>query len=536
MASKAFDYRTLIGKRIYLICEIEIGTANHFRICTDEITIPGEGGGLFSAGLAGFTFADEVQLFEFGASERSIRIKADLDVDIAELIAKGADLTSARASVYQWVEGTDYADKRPILVNGLVDKPSYGERGESIRFSLKSNLHDSIATYPAEKLQIAATSEFTDANKTHNTWTDYEGTSYPMIFGRPGNNYAGEVKTGSPAVLGDRWIIAGHRCGAGLVSVHEQDYNLTPFSLAVGTDTDLQGNLYSYVDIPVALINSTWGISPYYNAKPFIKWPTTSFSRESIRDEGKMMRGAGEILEHFVDQAGDIEWDSGRARVVLKELNQIKLDFAITEPIEIWEWLRANLLPLAPVSMVNAGSGWYPIIVDRSLSGNEPVAKVNTDRDLWDRTADVDYEFADRKPRNSFRVEYGVDVRSDKPIGSAILSGDTDESNSYVRASYARYGAAPKQAEMTVISSEAEAQKVLAYWSRIYGLPIRFFEYVAGLEWAWLRAGMIVEITDPGLHIENQPMLIQAVEWSDEQAVGFRLAWLEDLPFDDRKV
>ncbi len=534
MASKAFDYRTLIGKRIYLICEIEIGTANHFRICTDEITIPGEGGGLFSAGLAGFTFADEVQLFEFGASERSIRIKADLDVDIAELIAKGADLTSARASVYQWVEGTDYADKRPILVNGLVDKPSYGERGESIRFSLKSNLHDSIATYPAEKLQIKG-DYLSGPARTHITHARFEGQSYPMIFGRPGNSLTGNVKPGSPAIRGDNWIIAGHRCGSAQVIAVEANVNKAQITAAVQTDTDLLGTVYSYIDINSA-IASTWGITPHTDAEVYIKWPDPSFSRESIRDEGKMMRGAGEILEHFVDQAGDIEWDSGRARVVLKELDQIKLDFAITEPIEIWEWLRANLLTLAPISMVNAGSGWYPIIVDRSLSGNDPVAKVNTDRDLWDRTSDVNYEFADRKPRNSFRVEYGVDVREDGPIGATVLSAEFEESNSYIRASHARYGTAPKQAEMTVISSEAEAQKVLAYWSRIYGLPIRFFEYVAGLEWAWLRAGMIVEITDPGLHIDNQPMLIQAVEWSDEQAVGFRLAWLEDLPFDDRKV
>ena len=535
MSEKAFDQRNLIDKRIHLVCEINLGSAGKFRIATDEVYIPGTGGGLFAAGLDGFSFSDEIELFDIGAPSRSVSIVAYVDTDVAELIAKGFDLTSAKASLWQWVEGSEYADLRPIIVDGRIDKPEYGEIGEALRFSLKSNIYESEATYPAPGLAVISPGHGMPATFTNGT--DTHGTIYPMVFGQPGNTGPTNVP-GSPVVgaynTAFYHLACGHHVAPGTeVNITEKDASLPPLVAYMSNGTDLQGNNVAFINLP-STIETSWGFTSRNDAEIYIQWKAGSFSQQNPFAPGSMLRGMGDVLAYFLALAPDIDFDRGRTMSVIQELNRVEMDFVITETVNVWEWLRSNLLPFAPISMVNSGEGWYPVIIERALADAAAVALVNVDLYQWERTSAVQYEFADGSPRNSFNVEYGVNARDDTAIGVAVLSANEDSANTYVRASAARYGDYVKTGSIDCIARTSEALKILKYWSRIYSMPMRVIEYVAPSEWSWLRAGMSVKITDPALHITEQTMIVQAIEWSDEQAIGLRLVWLEDLLHDDR--
>jgi hypothetical protein len=248
-------------------------------------------------------------------------------------------------------------------------------------------------------------------------------------------------------------------------------------------------------------------------------------------------RGMGEIIEYLLDYAPRILMDRGRTRTAGELLNHMKIDGVITEPVEVWRWLRANLLPFAPVSLAHGPDGMFPIVWDKDITENDTLAQVDAERDQWERTSPVTVEHLDGGPRNSFSIAYAVMAHTGAPEKRVTLDGSLEASNSYARTSYKRYGSREKPEEEAIAFYQQEdVEAVLAWWSRIYGFPMRSVEYTAPIEWGWLEAGSHIRFTDLRLHIIDQIAIVQSVEFSDQQIVGLRLVWLEDMPRDDRLI
>ena len=248
-------------------------------------------------------------------------------------------------------------------------------------------------------------------------------------------------------------------------------------------------------------------------------------------------RGMGEIIEYLLDYAPSIDMDRGRTRTAGSLLNAMKIDGVITEPAEVWRWLRANLLPYAPVSLASGAEGMYPIVWDKDITENDTVATVDAQRDQWERTSPVTVEHLDGEPRNNFSIAYQVSAFDGETRLRQSLDGRLESSNSYARTSYKRYGSRTKPEEEAICFYRADdVDAVLSWWSRIFGFPIRTVEYVAPIEWGWLEAGSYIRFTDSRLNITDKICVVQAIEWSEEQIIGLRLVWLEDLPRDDRVV
>lgn len=180
---------------------------------------------------------------------------------------------------------------------------------------------------------------------------------------------------------------------------------------------------------------------------------------------------------------------------------------------------------------------YVPIVWDKDIKESDTVANVDALRDQWERTSPVTVEHLDGEPRNSFSIAYNKSGLTDEMTDRATLSGADKESNVYARTSHKRYGRRDKPEEEAIcFYQRSDVDAVLSWWSRIYGFPIRTVEYTAAIDWGWLEAGSSIVFSDSRLNITNQIVIVQAIEWSEEQIIGLRLAWVEDLPRDDRLI
>lgn len=534
-----FSMEELKGRRVYLLVEIDFGSFGHFRLSTEPLTIAGDGGGRFDGGLDSLTFTDSVDLFSTSESNRSVSVSAFLPVDVSELVARGFDPARATAKLSQWVEGTNYKDRRRVLPSTELRDPQYGESYEPFRFSIRSNLFDDGSMIPPVDAVI-------DGTTFPNSLSWQRGQAYPWIFGTPGKyidsvsgnfvyNYAAPVY--AVTIDGDTegFLCAGHEMTPGTTAnVVNKAFVSTVYTRAVESHIDGSGRLISY--IPYADPTSPFGTMADLDGVEFI----ASFSTGGgvmNEEQTEPRRGMGEIIEYLLDYAPSIDMDRGRTRTAGSLLNAMKIDGVITEPAEVWRWLRANLLPYAPVSLASGAEGMYPIVWDKDITENDTVANVDAQRDQWERTSPVTVEHLDGEPRNNFSIAYQVSAFDGETRLRQSLDGRLESSNSYARTSYKRYGSRTKPEEEAICFYRADdVDAVLSWWSRIFGFPIRTVEYVAPIEWGWLEAGSYIRFTDSRLNITDKICVVQAIEWSEEQIIGLRLVWLEDLPRDDRLV
>ena len=531
-----FSPHELKGKRIFLLLEIDFGTFGHFRMSTEPLFVPGTGGGRFDGGLDSFTFADSVDLFSTSETSRSVSISAFLPIDVSELVARGLDPSRATASLSQWVEGSNYEDRRRVMPATELRDPQYGESYEPLKFSIRSNLYDDGAMIPPAAAVIDGT--------TFPFSPDWQrGRAYPWIFGTPGKHVASvlggfdydyvspayQVTTAGTAI--QSFVVAGHEMTPGTTcSIAIKDAISTINTGTVYTHRDGAGRLISLVD------NTAFLSADIGEGVDMIAQFTTGGGVLNEQQTAPR-RGMGEIIEYLLDYAPRILMDRGRTRTAGELLNHMKIDGVITEPVEVWRWLRANLLPFAPVSLAHGPDGMFPIVWDKDITENDTLAQVDAERDQWERTSPVTVEHLDGGPRNSFSIAYAVMAHTGAPEKRVTLDGSLEASNSYARTSYKRYGSREKPEEEAIAFYQQEdVEAVLAWWSRIYGFPMRSVEYTAPIEWGWLEAGSHIRFTDSRLHIIDQIAIVQSVEFSDQQIVGLRLVWLEDMPRDDRLI
>ena len=532
MAGSTFSAESLKGRRVFALLEMDLASAGLIRMSTEPVSIAGTGGGDFMGGLDGVDFSDEIDLFGISETNRSLSVSAVLPVNVAELVSKGFDLTTTKAEVSLWVEGTDYTDRRILISDAVLIDPEYGESTEPLSFSLRSNFFDETATIPEPSATVTA-----------ETWPDSpqnaRGRSYPWIFGLPGKKDASSYDTwGSEALRvdttgTDKFLIAGHEITDGTTVEIAAKSNIgggTSGLVPVHMNDGL-GRRVAVVSVNASTLSSEDPDDEEY----FIMWDSGG-GRPNRRNTGPM-RGAGDVLDFFLRYAPSIKIDAGRMAAARSALNTIAIDCTIDEPIEVWRWLRNNLLKYLPASMASSGAGMFPVVWDRALSADQAVANIDADRDEWERTSSVELEFLDREARNDFKMTYAKNIYTGTIQNVATIDGGSKiGSTSYARASFKRYGRKQKVDESIVFYKAEAAFQVLAWWSRIYGFPIRKVEYTAPIDFGWLMAGAVIVFTDARIHVQDQIAIVQAIEWAEDRIVGIRLVWLEDLPRDSRAI
>ena len=531
-----FSPHELQGRRIFLLVEIDFGTFGRFRISTEPVDVPGTGGGQFLGGLDSLTFTDSVDLFSTTESNRSVSVSALLPVDVAELAARGFDPARATASLSQWVEGSNYTDRRRILSDVELRDPQYGESYEPFRFTMRSNIFDNDSMIPPIDAVI-------DATTFPSSLSWQRGESYQWVFGTPGKiidsisglfvyNFVLPVYPVTVDGSTQAFVVAGHEMTPGTqIKIVEKGNIGVVHSATTYTHRDGAGRLMTLAPYGVP---STFGTMASMEGKQFVA-SITAGGGVLNEQQTQPRRGMGEVIEYLLDYAPQMKIDRGRTRTAGDLINNYKIDGIISEPVEVWRWLRANLLPYAPVSITQGADGMYPIVWRKDMTANDTVANVDAEQQQWERTSPITVEFLDGEARNNFSIAYNKSGVSDQMQRRATLDGRSESSNSYARTSYARYGRRDKpEQEAICFYRTADVDAVLSWWSRIYGFPIKTTEYTAPIEWGWLEAGSYIVFSDYRLRITNQIAVVQAVEFTEDEIVGLRLVWLDDLPRDSR--
>ena len=543
----------LLDRKVQWLVELDLGSKRRVFLSRGAFDVPSIEHGEFSTypGLGKIRYTDEVDFFGIGKTNLSFKVSALLPIDVVDLISKGLNLTTVRCSISRWVEGSDYGDRVVLIANARIRDPSYGDKDEAISFGVRTTYTDDVTIIPPRDSML---SEFTyDVSVAGRTSKRrMYGQPYPWVIGQPGfsdsdhHSFASRALLydkgpAAPTTLSPKWIVAGHEVtpGSTVVIMDTEDRNRTD-TLSVTQTTDDLGQTISIVSVTLPSNTLT---DADFDTEYLVKWITGGGVPN--RKRTAPIRGGGDLLEYFINQADDMTIDRGRLNAAKRVLNQFRFDFSIDSTEEIWSIIKNHLLAYLPATLAVSGDGIYPIAWNRELRNTDAVASIDVSRDQWERTSMVDLEFLNREPANNFSMSYAKRFLSGNWAKLARVSGsflgdanaqvnENDSESLYCRQSRTRYGEKDKSTEAASIYDSSTAFQVLSFWSRIYTLPAFSVEYVAPHEWGWLRAGSVVEFTDTDVGFTDQVAIVQAIEWSDDGLIGVRLTWVEDLPRDSR--
>jgi len=476
---------------------------------------------------------------EFGSSDvplQSVPLTlVDPSMDWALEYAAGRDLGFAWGQLSQWVSGTTWETRR-VLVGGLIDAPEYGSKGEALAFTLKSHPFEDRAVIPDGTAVVDAT-----------TWPsasdDAMGEAYPEVFGYVGK---GSIRyAGSRGLIVDTTnrylLIAGHEVDASTVEVLNASKLPTGtwVNRSVTTATDGRGRTVSYVQLQAA---GTGNDADFDEAASFIvSWGhSTNGGGRQNQDRSDAMRSAGEVLRYLLNRT-TLKVDRGRTNAALDLLRGRKLDFAVHEPIGVWELIQGRLLPALPVSIRNGPEGLYPVVwryavdapveLDLSVGRGEAVrvGPIRTRSTLHGSMA------------NEFRVAYAVDVMGASKEqyllhgDPSIASDATTATNRACRISRARAAQATPQ-----ITTAASARLLLdAVWDAstaaaaandqavARALPVREVTYLIHREHTEIEEGAPVAITDASLSLSAHRAIVLEVQVQADESRALTLALME---------
>ena len=230
---------------------------------------------------------------------------------------------------------------------------------------------------------------------TLDTWPDADPANldkyYPIVFGTPGvydlpDGTPAEVP-GSPAYKlvnggtgGGKVLIAGHEVAASEVTlIGFHSFGTSSNVLNVQTEVDPLGTV-------ISTVQSSTIASP--GDRFFVIWNrlpigTAVGSGGLINDRRNGDRtGAGEVMTYFFRRS-TIKQDVGRWRAIENYLDQrFKLAGFVSEARSPWEYIKDNILPLVPVSLIASSDGLAPVLWRRDAKKSDAVAHLTAGPNL----------------------------------------------------------------------------------------------------------------------------------------------------------
>ena len=546
---KPLNYAELLDDTTEIISLVSIVFAGRvFYWASRAITLlSDEVGPIQYEGGLSIDWTDAISLFNDSPPLVSISLELSFPegVNVPELVAKGHDLTRATGefSLLPLLGEARRYEDRVVVFSGKVTTPTYGAKGEPVAFSLEANPFEDTALIPTAPEIVNLT-----------TWPDHDPAVtdryYPIVFGSPGvytsATGTSETAPGSPglavvkpSLANPKILIAGHRVAASQVSIWYIDGSgalAGPFPRDVERTTDALGHEVSL--IPVL---------PYAGAtdgtKFWISWerlppPATDGVGTGglINDHYDGTRtGAGEVMTYFFRRS-TLDIDTGRWRAVESYLDQrFKLSGFIDEPVQPWDYIKQNILPLLPVSLIATGQGLAPVVWRRDASKAEAVGHLTAGGNL-SRVGPVNYER--QNIENEIRFTFAPRADENLHERTAAVLGERSEiagyfSTEYSRSSFLRYGANATNLESDIVFENATANQILEWKHRASCFPYRVIKYTAAIRYGFLRRGDLVLLTDPELYLERYLAFLRAVEWKNGRPI-LTLVLIDDPPREDR--
>jgi hypothetical protein len=230
-------------------------------------------------------------------------------------------------------------------------------------------------------------------------------------------------------------------------------------------------------------------------------------------------------------------------------LNRFKIDAVIEAGVKPWDWIRANLLPILPVSVLKGPDGVYFVVWRHDATAADAIGHIDADGDAAIEVSET-IKYDTSKIRNSFSLKYALSLRTGNYYGSATLGAkynpDTPGAgvSYHCEASQRRYrdtdgtpnsGVYIEESESAVIYDDDTANAVLAWRALAHAFAKRTIELlVPEADWAWLERGNVVLVSVSWLYLTRQVALVEEIESGDDGLIGLRLLLIEDPPRDSR--
>jgi len=564
----------LTGRRVYWLLTVEVGGVL-MRMASDEVDVVTDDGEVYhySAGLDDIETTEGIDLFGDSSGQLSVALEflPPPGVSIAEMIARGEDLSAGRGELARWVEGTTYEARRVVLVGGLTD-PEYGDDGEAVATTLEERLAYT-ETLTSSALATTSTATWDHTSSLLDQWLD---VAYPIVIGRPGYQGGSAYVTGSPAQWADHrtenpggWggrsgsvgqvvVIAGHHVSAKYVYLNHDEYAAVDKRFKVFNGWDQAGQPVAFIGWYLTTTSPdafefdntyayTWFVDPDPNTTTggptvsfgslfvdleatftdttqtplFVIWndeATVDGGGGGLVRDGVTIRSAGDVLAYFLGLT-TIAVDWGRLAAATPLLAAYQLDGCITERTDVWTFLQDEILPLLPVSIVSGPLGIYPVVWRFDATASDAVLTLDVDTDASiARVGRVAYDSQDRANRLS--LEYQLSYRTGNfqttlTYGSASDAALDSSVTAHPLCTWSQ-GRTGRVVERSLTSAwvydDSTAYAILEWQAAAYALPTRTVTYqIPEVEFAHVERGMVAVLTDSGIYASGAVCLVREV-------------------------
>jgi hypothetical protein len=294
----------------------------------------------------------------------------------ATLASRGVVLEGTRIVLSLWSDGGT-----PVpFFRGHLTGATWADPGDvnALVATADATPYGAGATIPSADQVVSDLTWPVDTNYTVDTAV--YGAYYPRIYGQPGN-LSDVINTfpapGSPVLLTEfsssgllapdiKMLVAGHKCTAATCTIIDASLPFPNFETAVTVreTADLLGRTVSYVrggDFSGGFGGIVEGHN-YYAA-----W---------VDDASP--GGLGAVLLDLLRSSG-LPVDLGRCNEQATLLDVYAVDACINAPTDPLAWIRANILPIFPVSIALGPSGWYFYALRSDVTDRDVIAIFDAD-------------------------------------------------------------------------------------------------------------------------------------------------------------
>jgi hypothetical protein len=571
------------GARVLWLVEVSFG-GGVVRMSTEDIVVETSSGAAlrFVGCLPELEVA--VGLSQIGGVQDApaLSFEAVWPVAVAELVEAGHPLAFARATVSRWVEGSDYDDRR-IVVDGYVQNPSYGEEDEPTGVTIEAPPWQATAVLPPTGHQVTG---YTFASSASSLAPEQLGRLYPVVFGSPGmvgaRVSADLRQPGSRA----RWI--DQRCVVDggefynvcvLIAGHHVDLQRCYVYGEAGSGRVLVRNGFDDLGQPIAFLpwfytadsvessDRDWdsGVGTYtYGVTDFDAAFTSAFGDGGLDgdvnvvasgtnnpelhiawvDDEDLGRGglagdAGSVLEYLVRRMG-LPVDAGMFAAAKQLLTTYRLDFAIDESCVVWDFIKSQLLPALPVSLVVGPLGVYPLVWRFDATAGDAVEHFNLDTATdVERLGGIETDTS--QLCNELTIKYARNSRTGSTAAAVTFGGkayDSARGDELPEPTFRRsqqrlrdLNGQPlvlhRDLELPVVSRDSTAAAVAGWYAAAFGLPVRRLRLVADeSRCQHISEGANVTVTDSRVRLDEAVCMVEEIVYGTDAPLELRLVML----------
>jgi hypothetical protein len=483
------------------------------RYSTNHVVIPSDAGDLeYLPTIRDFDYLDSADVLSVDVEANIVSMGIVFqDIDVLQTLAQGQILEGIDAEFFYVLIKNDSCintyESRVVLYRGQIQEPVYGDPSDLdnfVSFSIESQPYTSERLLLDDKLVID--DRFADPDTDTAT-----GKPYPLTFGQAAT--ASDVFT-SPAYCikkydshSARMMIAGHIVQATQATI--QDDQLQSATKTILTDTDGEGNVYSYVTIVPSDNVAMPGYSGSGDSREWWFYMNDG-GLPNPYGTGSLSKG-GDICRWALNRSGQRVDDGSWANLSVI-LNQYTFaGYVNNAEITAFEWLNGNILPFMPVTMQMGPAGIRPIITELwaltyvstvySIEVGDDkqcqqISPVSTLRNTSDLSNDISLKYAKRGHDQSMSLTMKV------------------ESN-LAKQSQNKYGRRARVLEADYIYDDGTAAKVVMDKIRSLSTPLQTVEIVAPSELGWIQVGDVVDVSIDRIHINSRKMMVIAKQWTE---------------------